>query len=407
MLEMNAFKSSTKRSHEQLLTDIDNLGGVVQCMSTREHIFYCIDILRENAEQAVDILAETILLATYPDKEIEEAKDSFVWNYDATPGPNLSRDAAVMASCSGEPLGNPFFIPEDRMPLLNADTVRHFKSQHYFGSNCLISGAGIDHDTLVKLVGPRFSSLPTLPSSSSPYVPRPPSKYTGGLYKNERELKEPFTRVAIGFKCGGWASEDIVTICVTQILLGGGSSFSAGGPGKGMYSRLYREVLNRCYWVESAETFFAAHDDFGVFGIDASCDLEHLAHLIQISISELVRLSVEPVKPDELSRAKNMVKSLLMSNLESRTITCEDIARQFITLGYREESPSLLKKIDAVTADDILRLAQKMIITPPSVGCVGPDLQRVPKYEDIRRFTENTVTDAMSKAGLPRPNWPK
>lgn len=402
MLEINAFKSSTKRSHEQLLTDIDNLGGVVQCISTREHIFYCIDILRENVEQAVDILAETILLATYPDKEIEEAKESFVWNYDATPGQSLSRDAAVMASCAGQPLGNPFFIPENRMPLLTADIIRQFKSQHFFGSNCLISGAGIDHDTLVKLIEPRFSGLPKSPLT---YTPRVPSKYTGGLYKNERELKEPFARIAIAFKCGGWASDDIVTICVSQILMGGGSSFSAGGPGKGMYSRLYREVLNRCYWVESAESFFAAHDDFGLFGIDASCDLDHLAHLIQISVSELVRLSVEPVKADELSRAKNMVKSLLMSNLESRTITCEDIARQFITLGFREESPSLLKKIDAVTAEDIQRLAQKMVVTPPSVGCVGPDLSRIPKYEDILRFTESTVEEAMRKAGLGKPVW--
>lgn len=403
MLEINAFKSSTKRNHEQLLVDIDKLGGVVQCMATREHIFYCIDILRENVDQAVDILAETVLHATYPDEEIEQAKNSFVWNYDETPGPNLSRDAVVMASCPNQPLGSPFYIPEYRLPLLNADIIRRFKSQHYFGSNCLISGAGIDHETLVKLVEPRFSSMP---KTSPTYVAHLPSKYTGGLYKNERELKEPFTRIAIAFKCGGWASEDIVAICVTQILMGGGSSFSAGGPGKGMYSRLYREVLNRCYWVESAETFYSAHDDFGLFGIDASCDLDHVAHLIQISVSELVRLSVEPVKPDELSRAKNMVKSLLMSNLESRTITCEDIARQFITLGYREESASLLKKIDEVSADDILRLAQKMVLTPPSVGCVGPNLQRIPKYEDIKRFTETTVEEAMKKAGMGKPNWP-
>jgi hypothetical protein len=38
-------------------------------------------------------------------------------------------------------------------------------------------------------------------------------------------------------------SADRVPICVLQSLLGGGNSFSAGGPGKGMYSRLYREVI--------------------------------------------------------------------------------------------------------------------------------------------------------------------
>jgi len=38
---------------------------------------------------------------------------------------------------------------------------------------------------------------------------------------------------------------DFVPFCVLNMLLGGGGSFSAGGPGKGMFSRLYLNVLNR------------------------------------------------------------------------------------------------------------------------------------------------------------------
>lgn len=30
------------------------------------------------------------------------------------------------------------------------------------------------------------------------------------------------------------------------MMMGGGGSFSAGGPGKGMFTRLYLNVLNRC-----------------------------------------------------------------------------------------------------------------------------------------------------------------
>jgi hypothetical protein len=42
-----------------------------------------------------------------------------------------------------------------------------------------------------------------------------------------------------------WHSADIYALCVLQMLMGGGSSFSSGGPGKGMYSRLYSRVLNQ------------------------------------------------------------------------------------------------------------------------------------------------------------------
>lgn len=41
------------------------------------------------------------------------------------------------------------------------------------------------------------------------------------------------------------STNDFVPSCVLNLMMGGGGSFSAGGPGKGMYTRLYRNVLNR------------------------------------------------------------------------------------------------------------------------------------------------------------------
>lgn len=225
MLELNAFKSSTARSHHQLSSDIENLGGMVQCISTRENIFYCVDILRENVEQGLDILAETIFQPTFPDEEIEESKSIISWASDELPGNTLSRDAVQIAGYIGSPLSNPHYCPNDFIGKLNAQMLRDFKSQQYFGNNSIIAAAGIEHDTLVKMVESRFSGIP---QTSSLYIPRPPSVYTGGMHLNERELKEPFIRICLAFECGGWMDDSLVPLCVLQTLLGGGSSFSAG-----------------------------------------------------------------------------------------------------------------------------------------------------------------------------------
>lgn len=40
---------------------------------------------------------------------------------------------------------------------------------------------------------------------------------------------------------------DFIPFAVLNMMMGGGGSFSAGGPGKGMFTRLYLNVLNR--WV--------------------------------------------------------------------------------------------------------------------------------------------------------------
>lgn len=49
----------------------------------------------------------------------------------------------------------------------------------------------------------------------------------------------------LGLESCGYKDPDFVPFCVLNSLMGGGGSFSSGGPGKGMYTRLYLDVLNK------------------------------------------------------------------------------------------------------------------------------------------------------------------
>lgn len=53
--------------------------------------------------------------------------------------------------------------------------------------------------------------------------------------------------------------------------MGGGGSFSAGGPGKGMYTHLYQDVLTRHHWVYWAMAQNHAYSDSGIFCLFGSC----------------------------------------------------------------------------------------------------------------------------------------
>jgi hypothetical protein len=50
-------------------------------------------------------------------------------------------------------------------------------------------------------------------------------------------------------------------------LLGGGSDFSSGGPGKGMHSRLYQNVLTKRTWVTSCSAYSNVFENTGLLGI--------------------------------------------------------------------------------------------------------------------------------------------
>lgn len=210
------------------------------------------------------------------------------------------------------------------------------------------------------------------------------SEYQGGIKLVESESE--FTHVALGFNPGSWHSDDLIDICTLHFLLGGGGSFSAGGPGKGMYSRLYLNVLNQHFWVDSAIAFNSLYEDAGLFGIYGSCVPSEAGKLVDVFSEELLKLKNGTLGAEEVSRAKNQLKSSMMMKLESRQVLFEDIGRQLLTYKKRETPEQLCQKVDAVTPDSLKKAAAKMLKTKPTVAAFG-NISTIPKYDEIvKRF---------------------
>lgn len=51
--------------------------------------------------------------------------------------------------------------------------------------------------------------------------------------------------IAVGVQGVAFTDKDYVALCVLNTLMGGGCHFSSGGPGKGMFTRLFTHVLNQ------------------------------------------------------------------------------------------------------------------------------------------------------------------
>ncbi|GMF06149.1 unnamed protein product [Ambrosiozyma monospora] len=117
------------------------------------------------------------------------------------------------------------------------------------------------------------------------------------------------------------------------MLIGGGGSFSAGGPGKGMYSRAYTRILNQYGFIESCKSFIHNYTDDGLFGLSLSCIPQAnkvMGELIGYEFSLLMDHNVGNggLSEKEVARAKNQLKSSLIMNLESKMVQLEDSGRQ-------------------------------------------------------------------------------
>lgn len=70
--------------------------------------------------------------------------------------------------------------------------------------------------------------------------------------------------IPVWTKGSNWRELDVFAIMLLQTLLGGGSSFSSGGPGKGMFSKLYMDILYKYSFVESAQVYVTPLKECGI-----------------------------------------------------------------------------------------------------------------------------------------------
>jgi processing peptidase subunit alpha len=270
---------------------------------------------------------------------------------------------------------------------------------------------------------PFFKNLSTSTPRSAQVQPitpemiNAPAKYTGGFISLPPQPPSPnpehptFTHVHIAFEGLPISSPDIYALATLQTLLGGGGSFSAGGPGKGMYSRLYTNVLNQHGWVESCIAFNHSYKDSGLFGISASCSPQRIRHMVDEIAVQLSSLTSKTgffgLKKVEVERAKNQLRSSLLMNLESRMVELEDLGRQVQMHGRKVPVREMCDRIQALTVDDLARVADRVLtgkVRNPGEGSGAPTvvLQRAMTPVAGADITWDEVQDRLHSRRLGR-----
>ncbi len=391
-----AFQSTSHLSAEELRS-VCNLEGITLSGSVlRDCMVFRADALRGSVERAVEILADGVERTQVDAETLEAAKTSAAFQ-SAVAGESANElvqevlcEAAFGAS---SPMGHRLQGTEEQIEAISAADVERFTHARMQPSYMCVSGAGVEHSLLVDLARARFGSLRNAPGTPAPSRSRKealaaleqqPSQWRGGF------AQYPYTpppgtpadpqmvHIALALPTVGWAHRDVVPITVLDTMLGGGASFSAGGPGKGMYTRLYREVLVRYPWVDAINAFSIQYPGEGFWGLYGSAEVRDTPQLIELMCRHIVRLAGERPASTELIRAKNQLRSSVMMNLEMRGVLCEDMGRQVLVLGERIQSAELAQRIHAVTAHDVQRICAQSLHAKPALAVLnGPPAEEL------------------------------
>ncbi|XP_008799765.1 mitochondrial-processing peptidase subunit alpha-like [Phoenix dactylifera] len=381
LLERMAFKSTTNRSHLRIVREVEAIGGNVTASASREQMGYTFDALKTYMPEMVEVLTDCVRNSVFLDWEVNEQLQKVkaeIGEISNNPQ-GLLLEAIHSAGYSGA-LANPLMATESAINRLDANILEDFVRENYTAPRMVLAASGVEHEELVSVAEPLLSDLPKV---SRPEEPK--SVYVGGDYRCQAATAQ--THVALAFEVpGGWHQEkEAMTLTVLQMLMGGGGSFSAGGPGKGMYSRLYLRVLNEFQQIQSFSAFNSVYNNTGIFGIHATTGSDFVSKAVDLAARELLAVATPgQVDQVQLDRAKQSTKSAILMNLESRMVASEDIGRQILTYGERKPIELFLKAVDEVTLQDITSISQKIISSPLTMASWG-DVINVPSYESVSR----------------------
>lgn len=356
LLEHMLFKGTKRRSALQISEEIENVGGHTNAYTSRDLTAYYARVMHQNAELAVDLLADLIQNSLFDPVELEREKQVIIQEI------NLSRDTPddiifdymQTASYGDQPLGMAILGKPEIISRISGSDLKHYAGAHYCAPKTVISAAGkIEHAQLLDWVQKYFGQL-----SPSTDAPIPPSKYNPQTVVVPKDSEQAHLSLALP-ACGG-RHPDYYAYSIYATLLGGSSS-----------SRLFQEVREKRGLAYTVSSFLSNVDDSGLLGIYVGTSPGEVAKLSEVLREQLLD-TAHNINSRELDRAKQQLKAGMLMALEQPYSRTENTAQHLLTFGRVLPVSEVIEKVDAVQADDIHRIVQKMLTAKPALAGIGP-----------------------------------
>jgi predicted Zn-dependent peptidase len=368
-LEHMAFKGTPTRSARAIAEEIESAGGEINAATGMETTTYYAKVLKDDWQLALDILADIFTSPELDDEEMERERDVILQEIAAANDQpdDLVFDLAQAASFGEHPLGRSILGTHDLISTVTRQQILDWRNRNYWGARIVVAAAGnIDHRAFAaeaeKLLG-------RIPGGSQPQREEP--VFTPSIHTAEKPLDQ--AHLVLTFAAPSYRDPEIYVLQVLSNILGGGMS-----------SRLFQEVREKRGLCYSVFSFGSAFEDTGQVGVYAATSPEHANELVVLTTDIMMSVADEVTEP-EVARAKAQLKASLVMNLESASSRADQIARQFLAFGEVPAIATLVKKIEAVTPEQVRDLAARLFRAKvPGFSAVG-HISGLSSYDTIKQ----------------------
>lgn len=367
-IEHAVFKGTGRRSAMDIAVESDRLGGHFDAYTTHEMTAFAMKIVDTQIEKAFDLIADMILAPRFDAEDLEREARVIIEEMkmvEDSPEEHLG-EIFNLAYFPHHPLGRPIEGTPETVSSFTREVTQAFHAYAYAPENLVIAAAGnIEHNEIVNLAEKAFASLTSHAANenhrlaASHEILLPPAPAAPIVVEHKNELEQAQFLLASSWTSATHADRYAASLLAS--ILGGGTS-----------SRLWQSIREERGLAYSVGASASAYKDAGVFYIYAGTSPDTLDEVLDLSLHELNRIKRETVDADELRLVKDQSISSILLGLESSSARASSLARQEIIHGAHITPDEIIKRIEAVTPEDITRLAHEHFqIDKLALGALG------------------------------------
>lgn len=368
-LEHMAFKGTETRNVFQISEEIEDVGGQMNAYTSREFTAFYAKMLKNDAELALDVLADIVTNSTFPENELVKEREVVVQEIkQSIDAPDdIIFDYFQASAFPDQAIGRPILGPAETVRSFTRETLQKYISTNYAAENIVVAAVGnIEHEKFVQMVEKRLAGLQSKTSFTADI-----QQYKGGFYAEKRDIEQ--AHILIGFDGFKYCTEDYYPSILFSTLFGGGMS-----------SRLFKEIREKRGLVYTVYSFTNSHTNDGVFGIYASTGQSDLQELMPVVCDEISKICREQVDEKELERAKTQLKASMLMSLESSSSTVEILARQLLLFDRLIPVEEMVERIEKVSLQDVQTVAKRIFSSTPTYTLLGAIGDNYMSYDELK-----------------------
>ena len=356
-VEHTLFRGTTRKSAGVISSCLDRLGGELNAYTTKEEIVLHATVLSADLWKAVGLLYELATEATFPDREIETERgvvlDEII-SYKDNPYEDVF-DRFESRLFYGHPLGRLILGTTASVRKITPEMLRRFVARFFVPERMALTiVAPLEEKRMVRRLtaltdkvfgmAPVPSEAPERELFAAPVAHLP---FRKTLDKRHHEVNA----VLGGHGPSLYDEKDRITAALLANILGGPASNSL----------LNREIRERKGWVYSIECSYTQYADSGIIAISFGCDRPNLEGCVKAIETILQGLCDTPLSERRLKAFKKQTLGQIGISSESGEAQCLSMGKSLLSWGRVREDGENRAAIEAVTPEDIQRMAQRLL----------------------------------------------